>query len=64
MTHHSIEPASPLFTSEEHQQFLADDAKAGSAMSKILILFFLYTVVAVTGVIFVTQHYIQQAISH
>lgn len=34
-----------LFTSEELQQFAADDAEAGGAIGRMLTMFFFYTVI-------------------
>jgi hypothetical protein len=39
-------PEGPLFEDDELAQFDADDVTAGSALCKMLSLFFLYTVIA------------------
>ena len=40
----------PLFEDDELEQFDADDVQAGSALCKMLSLFFLYTVIAMAVV--------------
>jgi hypothetical protein len=45
-----VEESKPLFTDEEIKQFDADDTEAGSAIGKMLVLFFLYTVCAMSHV--------------
>ncbi len=40
----------PLFNDAEIQQFDSDDEKAGRVIGKMLALFFLYTLVAMSGV--------------
>jgi hypothetical protein len=44
----------PLFEEDELEQFDADDVQAGSALCKMLSLFFLYTVIAMAVVGFWT----------
>jgi hypothetical protein len=43
-------PEGPLFEDDELKQFDADDVQAGSAICKMLSLFFLYTVIAMAVV--------------
>ncbi|MBT4864873.1 MAG: hypothetical protein HON53_07145 [Planctomycetaceae bacterium] len=44
----SVEESKPLFSDEEIKQFDADDTEVGSAIGKMLSLFFLYTVLAMS----------------
>lgn len=46
----STVPEGPLFEVDELEQFDADDVQAGSAICKMLSLFFLYTVIAMAVV--------------
>jgi hypothetical protein len=43
-----VEESEPLFTDEEIKQFDADDTQVGGAIGKMLSVFFLYTVVAMS----------------
>jgi hypothetical protein len=43
-----VEDDKPLFTDEELKQFDADDTQVGGAIGKMLALFFLYTVFAMS----------------
>jgi len=49
------------FNSNELQQFDADDAHAGSAIGKMLALFFLYTVIAMAGSCLATWYWISKS---
>jgi hypothetical protein len=44
--HGTAVPEGPLFEDDELKQFDEDDVNAGSALCKLLSLFFLYTVIA------------------
>jgi len=46
------------FSSADLKQFDADDAEAGRAIGKMLSLFFLYTVFAMTGAAYATYWWI------
>ena len=50
----------PLFPPEEIRQFEADDAEAGSAIGKMLSLFFLYTVIVMAISAYVTYRWVLQ----
>lgn len=45
---HSAPTQQNLFSKDELHQFGADDAEAGSAIGKMLSIFFLYTIVVMT----------------
>ena len=49
-----VEESKPLFTDEEIKQFDADDVEVGGAIGKMLALFFLYTVCAMSHVAYWT----------
>jgi hypothetical protein len=49
-----VEESKPLFTDEEIQQFDADDVEVGGAIGKMLAVFFLYTVCAMSHVAYWT----------
>ncbi len=48
------------FTPHELEQFDSDDKAAGSAIGKILTLFFLYTVIAMIGASAATLYWISR----
>ena len=48
----------PLFQPEELRQFEADDAEAGSAIGKMLSLFFFYTVIVMAISAYVTYRWV------
>lgn len=52
------------FTSSDLKQFDADDAEAGRAIGKMLSLFFLYTVFAMSGAAYVTYWWITHRTLH
>jgi len=54
----SQETESIPFSSADLKQFDADDAEAGRAIGKMLSLFFLYTVFAMTGAAYATYWWI------
>lgn len=61
MTEHassSSEPEVVPFSSADLKQFDADDAQAGRAIGKMLSLFFLYTVLAMSIAAYVTYSWI------
>lgn len=61
MTEHAstnTEAEAVPFSSADLKQFDADDAQAGRAIGKMLSLFFLYTVVAMSIVAYVTYSWI------
>jgi hypothetical protein len=45
------------FTDQQVEQFEEDDGDAGKAIGKMLALFFLYTVIAMSGVAWWTFHH-------
>jgi hypothetical protein len=47
---HPVTTPEPLFSDAELEQLDADDADAGRVLGKLLSSFFLYTVLAMTGV--------------
>ncbi len=54
MTEQTTTADKPLFTAVEIEQFEADDVVAGSAIGKMLSILFLYTVLAMSLVTYVT----------
>jgi hypothetical protein len=51
-----VEPGA-LFTDQQIEQFEEDDGDAGRAIGKMLATFFLYTVIAMSGVAWWTFHH-------
>ncbi|MEQ9411749.1 MAG: hypothetical protein RIK87_28800 [Fuerstiella sp.] len=61
MTEQSTVADKPLFTAVEVEQFDADDVVAGSAIGKMLSLMFLYTVLAMTFVVWWTYSSVSES---
>ena len=59
MTDQADTVVEPLFSPVELEQFDADDVVAGSAIGKMLSLLFLYTVLAMSGVVWWTFSAVQ-----
>lgn len=48
----------PLFTPAELREFDADDVEAGKNLCKMLSLFFVYTVIAMGAMTFITYYFL------
>ncbi|WP_417848908.1 hypothetical protein [Thalassoglobus sp.] len=58
MSEQTISESEELFAPEEIKQFDADDAEAGENIGKMLSVFFLYTVIAMTSMTVLTYYWI------